>query len=234
MERRSTTWTFHSTLPGTTGAIYGIAFVSNTEIVSVSADRKLYRHVIGGGAPTTVASLPAVPYEVGASQVSLASGTPVTVVYSDGTAELRLLTAAGFGAPTALAITNNDDSANDVQFSPDGTIMVAGGADARLNFWSIPLAGTQPFGQTIVIDDNPNDGIRGINGIAFSPSGRHVAVASGGFFAGGHITIWDVAARSLRGRFTGIYYMSSVAFSPSGTAVAAGEVACGKIAYCSD
>jgi WD40 repeat protein len=68
---------------------------------------------------------------------------------------------------------------NGVAFSPDGSLLVSGSADASLRLWRIA------DGETLhILDEN----IDGVNDVAFSPSGLLIASGS----ADGTIGMWGV------------------------------------------
>jgi hypothetical protein len=231
---RTSDWALQTSLPGLNGAwIYDVGFTPNGEVVSYDEYHNLYRHVIDGGDPTKVL-LPFTPYAMAVSPVAGATGVAVAIGYTNGEADIRMLTSSGFGNPMPFKVTLTDETVTAMRFSPDGMLLAAGGEDARVSFWSIPLTSTMPVGTSIITDTDVTNGVQAANGIGFSPSGNHVVLGTGGWRAGGYLVMHEVASRGLRGRFLPTYYFASAAFAPNGTAVGAGEVACGKVAVCAD
>jgi hypothetical protein len=73
-----------------------------------------------------------------------------------------------------------------------------------------------------------------VSSIAYSPDGLNVAVAVGSPGNGGKVGIWDATTRQIRGMNVPRYFPASVAWSPSGAIIVAGEYDCGKLVVCAD
>jgi hypothetical protein len=74
----------------------------------------------------------------------------------------------------------------------------------------------------------------GVNGLAWTRDGAYIAIAAGSPFAYGSTSIYAYPARTAYATVLSTYYPASVAFSPSGSALAIGETACGKVMLCAD
>jgi hypothetical protein len=224
------TWMSRPNIGGITGDIYALAFTPDGQgIVSADSERNLYMHRLDGGAMTRVQNLPSIPYGLDVAP----NGQSVAVGFSQGQIAIYAIANGAIDAtPTAL-LQPTMDSIYDVGYSPDGQLLAVPSDDATVRFYATPLTSSStPSGMSLMPDP---DGLQGVNGVAFSPNGRYLAVAAGSLFQGGSGSIWDVAAR---GQLGGIaqtrYFVLSTAFAPSGTAVVFGEVGCGKVAVCAD
>jgi hypothetical protein len=107
-------------------------------------------------------------------------------------------------------------------------MLAIGDDDGRLPFWSLPFTTSMPVGAAITFSVSQNP--VAVNGLSRSSYGVYLAVAAGS--DAGYASIWKVAARAQVGMVYPQYYPVSVALSPSGTALAAGEVTCGKVILC--
>jgi len=126
------------------------------------------------------------------------------------------------------------DSANGVwaaAFSPTGTQLAVGGYDSYVDIFNLPLTAASTPVVSFSVDEPAH--LEDVNGIAFSPDGRYVAVASG--FNQGAVSIWDITTQTRVGRYPlSQRFALSVAFAPAGNAVVVGEHGCGKFLLCTE
>jgi len=225
------TWGINGSLDGITTRVLDLAYAADGSVIYAvdGSKQHLFRHAGAGGPPQVMTLLPASGYAVA---VSPASAATVAVAYTNGSAQLFNATSTALTPGMSFGVTTDQSTATTVRFSPNGTLLAAGGADGLLNFWSIPLTSTTPTGSDIVFMNNTS--AQDVNMVAFHPTGTYVGVATGGFGVGGGGSIWDVVSRGNRGRYIGTYYMTAAAWSPDGKAFALGEVTCGKVAVCID
>ncbi len=115
-------------------------------------------------------------------------------------------------ATLGIGVNPNNDSDNEVVFSPDGD------AVADIYYDDIYVWQTAT-GRTAAVLHEP--GVRGIKSVAFSPDGKTVAAA----VLNGRVYLWDTATRALA--FTvhdpGSQGVESVTFSPDGKTLAAAD-----------
>jgi hypothetical protein len=235
-----TTWAVMSSPTGQTGHVEGVGFSPDgKQLFAADTDGILTVHNVGTDAPTKTVKLPVGAYALTVSPVQTSTALWVGVGYSNGFADLLNFASATVTPTMALTITSDagTDLANATlagTFSPDGKTFAAGGEDGITSFWTVPPPPSpRPVGTAITsMDANGNP--LGSNGMTFSPDGRFFAQAVGTNFDGGDVGIWDATSRGARGTKVPTYYPLSVAFSPDGKSIAAGEVACGKIIICAD
>jgi WD40 repeat protein len=153
----------------------------------------------------------------------------VGVGYSDGDGVIANLRATPIDQ-TPITITSDFSGVYSVAFSPDGKTMAAGGDDGITSFWTIP---PPPSGLPIpgvITTISPQAAVQGVNSIAYSADGRFLAIAG----EPGRLGIYDGATHASRGTKVPTYFPLSVAWSPSGGIIAAGEYDCGKFIVCAD
>jgi WD40 repeat protein len=96
-------------------------------------------------------------------------------------------------------------------FSPDGSIIACGGIDKIITFWNAET------GEKISEFGKHNSKIWDLE---FSPDGKSLVTAS---FAN-DVRVWDVASEKMVWSYNGITNFLSVAYNPSGGAIAYGNV----------
>jgi WD40 repeat protein len=155
---------------------------------------------------------------------------PIAVSTSDGTASIFTLTSTGFSPATTLTVTTDGSTAETVAFSPQGTLLAAGGDDGFLNFWNVPVTAASASSPDIDIVTATADFSDWVDVIAFSPDGSYIALGAGFF---GSITGWNAASsRSQVGvEYDSSYDMTSLAYSGAGV-IAGGEADCGCVVVC--
>ena len=97
-----------------------------------------------------------------------------------------------------------------VAYSPDGCLIVAGGADGIVRLWDVATKSC-----VAKLEGHQNE----IKGVAYSPDGEQVASCSDN----GTIRLWDVASTSCVARFSMSTTVWSVAYSPHGDQIISGS-----------
>jgi len=243
------TYTVNGWAPGTTlvgdggnDTLAGVAFTPDGQRV-ISVDDKgfsggnVYVHDFSttSGLPALTKLVTDEPWSLAVSPKTAADGSLGIAVGSYyQTIQVLKLTSSALSAPTVLMTrtppaTASSDPVGSVQFSPDGALLASGDDWGAVRFWNYPLASTTPSADTISFA-----GMDTVGAIAFAPNGMYVAV--GGAFYNGQLSIYDVALPQTEltrlAAPTLMNNISSLAFTPSGGAILAGEDDCGTVLVC--
>lgn len=213
--------------------VEAVAFTADGKSIwSFDADGVLTRHEIGAGAaPTASQTTASCGYMMALSPV-MSTGTQwIAVGYDIGTGDIANV---GITNPTPTPITvTQTGSVFAMSFSRDGTQLAAGGEDGVLSFWSIPPANSTPTSPTITILDGVGAPMP-MRAVKYSPDGKTLGIAVGLSTATWKLATYDAATRKVKNTKVPTYEPLSVAWSPSGTILVAGEISCGKFIVCSD
>ena len=233
------TWAVVSTPQGLTGHIEGVGFSpDSTKVFAADTDKHLTMHTVGSDMPLKNVTLPDAAYTLAVSPAQT-MGAIVGVGYLSGFADVLNLASPTVTPTKALTISSDAGTSLayatfSCTFSPDGKTFVAGSEDGLTSFFALPLgASPKPVGTVIKTTDSLANPLA-VNGMMFAPDGRNIAMSVGTDFNGGRTGIWDASTHGAKGAKVPTYYPVSVAFSPDGKIVAAGEVACGKVLICAD
>ena len=210
---------------------YGVAWTPDGQRIIDADSDNLYVHSVATLSQLGKTTLSHVPWAMAVSPAVVSGGQGVALVSTSGYATLYNITSpATFGTPTIIQPTLNEIWT--AAFSPTGTQLALGGYDSFVNIYNFPLATVNDQPVLSFSIDEPNR-LEDVNQIAFSPNGKYVAVAGG--YNTGSVSIWDLTTQTRVGRFQiANRYALSVAFSPSGNAVAVGEHGCGKFLLCTE
>jgi len=224
-------FTLRQMLTGTTDYTVDVGFTPDSQHVIVLQSDNLgngsfqaYSLVNGSMIMGSLGGLD--PIQLAVSKVAT-SGIQIAVAGADGRAGVFTYTTSGFTAPNIFRVTSGDTMTTwTVTFSPDGSLLAAGGEDAAFNFWASPFTATTMTGAPLTVAPDS-----GVNGVAFSPDGEFVGVAAGS--VGREVSFWNVGSRTKLASYTPAYVATSIAFAPDGRSVAGGELYCGKLFVCS-
>jgi WD40 repeat protein len=224
-------------LAGHADDIVGVAFTSDSKSVWAIDyfNGVLTRHEIGTAAASLSITTRGTGYTLAVSPVMSANTQWVAVGYDDGTADIANLgTSTPMTTPISIAPSTLYYTFA-LSFSKDGSILVGGADDGTLGFWAIPPnAGGTPSGAAVHIPDGMGAPMP-IRAARYSPDGKTIAVGAGSI-AGGmwNLATVDPTARTVKNTKMPTYEPISVAWSPNGGIVVAGETSCGKFIVCAD
>jgi WD40 repeat protein len=231
----ATTFTSLGALTGHDGDIEGVAFTSDSKhIWSIDILGTLTRHDIGGGlAAAASIDTGGSGYAMALSPVSSATEQWLGLGFDDGTGYI-VNVAPGQPTPTSITVSGDGFGVYSLSFSADGKTMTAGGSDGFLNFWTVPPpTNGAPTGTPITVADSVGDNQQ-INAVRFSPDAKYLALGTGVTTDLWALSIYDATTRKVRATKVPTFKPISIAWSPTGTTLVAGEYVCGKIIVCAD
>ena len=231
---KTSNWTLGPTFTGVTGQVRGVAVTADSQrIVTIDGADKLYVHtLVSGGTPVTSA-LSVYPLSLSLEAGSSATNMVAAVGFDTGRAETLPISGSTVTPVSAFTVeTSTSVNVLAAAFAPTGTLLAMGDDDGKVQFWTNPVSTTSPTGAALTFATNGN--VNGVAGLSWSRDGAYLAVAAGSPFAGGSASIFAYPTRLQYASVVPTYYPASVSFSPSGSALAIGEVTCGKVMLCAD
>jgi WD40 repeat protein len=226
-------WTLGPAFTGVTGQVRGVAVSADGQrVVTIDGASKLYVHAVSGGSPVT-SSLAAYPVSLSLEAGSSATNIVAAVGFNTGRAETLQISGSTITALSAFTVeTSNSVFVMGAAFAPTGTLLALGDDAGKLQFWTNPVSTPTPSGAALTFATKGN--VNGANGLSWSRDGAYIAIAVGSRAAGGSASIYAYPARTQYATVVPTFYPVSVAFSPSGSALAIGEVTCGRVMLCAD
>ena len=230
-------WTLGPAFSGVTGQVRGVAVTADSQrIVTIDGSGtvgKLYVHTLVTGGTPVSASLAAYPLSLSLEAGSSATNIVAAVGFDTGRAETLQISGSTITPASAFTVeTSTSVYVTAAAFAPTGTLLALGDDDGKLQFWANPLSTTTASGAALTFATNGN--ANGVNGLSWSRDGAYLAIVAGSWSAYGSTNIYTYPARTQYASVLSTYYPVSVAFSPSGSAIAVGEVTCGKVMLCAD
>ena len=230
----TTNWTMGPTFTGVTGQVHGVAVTADSQrIVTIDGADNLNVHtLVSGGTPVSYL-IPVLPLSLSLQAGSSATKIVAAVGFDTGRAGTFQVSGSTITMPSGFTVeTSTTVNVMAAAFAPTGTLLAMGDDDGKLQFWANPVSTTTTSGAALTFATKGN--ANGVNGLAWSRDGAYLAVAAGSPFAYGSASIYTYPARAQYATVIPTYYPGSVSFSPSGSALAIGEVACGKVMLCAD
>jgi WD domain, G-beta repeat len=227
-------WTLGPAFTGVTGQVRGVAVTADSQrIVTIDGDDNFYVHtLVSGGTPVSYA-IPVYPLSLSLQAGSSATKIVAAVGFDTGRAGTFEVSGSTITMPSGFTVeTSTSVNVLAAAFAPTGTLLAMGDDDGKLQFWANPVSTTTTTGAALTFATQGN--ANGVNGLAWSRDGAYLAIAAGSPFAYGSASIYAYPARTQYAVVIPTYYPVSVSFSPSGSALAIGEVTCGKVMLCAD
>jgi hypothetical protein len=231
---KTSNWTLGPAFTGVTGQVRGVAVSADSQrIVTIDGDDNLYLHtVVSGGAPV-VYTLPVYPLSLSLEAGSSATKIMGAVGFDTGRAATFQISGSTISLVSAFTVeTSTSVDVLAAAFAPTGTLLALGDDDGDLQFWADPVNNTNATGTALTFATRGN--VNAVAGLSWSRDGAYLSVAAGSPYFGGSASIYAYPARTQYASVVPTYYPASVAFSPSGSALAIGEVTCGKVMLCAD
>jgi WD40 repeat protein len=221
-------------LNGHVDDIEGLAFTSDSQSLwSIDHSGVLTRHDVAAGSSAAVSlTTGGTGFTMALSPTMTSTVQWLAVGFDDGTGAIANV-APSMPPTTSITVSHDTFGVYGMSFSPDGNTLAAGGNDGIVGFWTVPPpAGGASTGTTITLPDSTNTP-EAVKAVRYSPDGKSIAIGAGDPAGEWKVAIYDVATHA---QVTTIptYTPLSIAWSPSGTIIAAGEDTCGKILICSD
>lgn len=236
----TSTWSFITELSGSSNFFNGVGFTPDgTHVIGLDEDGytgSLYVWNLSGNpreVPIATKALTDDPIRLAVSPKVVGGGVGIAVGYYDGFADVLSYAAGALTTPTNLLVdTTYADPVWGAAFSPDGTLIAFGDDDAVIHFWSYPLTTTAENGSELNFGLAGNDD--SVFAVAFSPNGSYIVAGGGYIDSDSNASYWSTTARAGYIRIDTSHDVTAVAFSPSGNAIAGGEVNCGKVFMCTN
>jgi len=202
-------------------------------LVTIDGADKLYVHtLVSGGTPVSY-SIGVYPLSLSLEAGSSATNIVAAVGFDTGRAGTFQISGSTITPVSAFTVeTSTSVNVLAAAFAPSGTLLALGDDDGKLQFWTNPVSATSPSGAALMFATNGT--ANAVAGLSWSRDGAYLAIAAGSPFARGSASIYAYPARARYATVAPTYYPASVAFSPSGSALAIGEVTCGKVMLCAD
>ena len=231
---KTSNWTLGPAFTGVTGQVRGVAVTADSQrIVTIDGDDNLYLHtVVSGGAPV-VYTLPVYPLSLSLEAGSSATKIIGAVGFDTGRAATFQISGSTISLISAFTVeTSTSVDVLAAAFAPTGTLLALGDDDGDLQFWANPVSDGNATGTVLTFATKGN--VNAVAGLSWSRDGAYLAVAAGSPYNGGSASIYAYPAATRSAAVVPTYYPASVVFSPSGSALAIGEVTCGKVMICAD
>jgi WD40 domain-containing protein len=230
---KTANWTSGPSFTGVTGQVQSMAVSADGQrIVTIDSSDNLYVHtLVSGGAPVSY-SIGIDPFSLSLEAGSSATNIVAAVGFDTGRAATFQISGSTISYLSTFTVeTSTSVTVRAAAFAPMGTVLATGDNDGKLQFWTSPINPTTiGAALTFATNGKPNE----VAGLSWSRDGAYLAIAAGSDFAGGSASIYAYPARARYAAVVPTYYPVSVAFSPSGSALAIGEATCGKVMLCAD
>ena len=186
--------------------------------------------------PVAIVGLRANPTGLAVAAKAVNGQVGVAVSFVDGSMDVFSYANAAVSSPTTVEVDSAGATVWDPVFSPDGTLVAIGDTASTIHFWNFPVPASLAEANS-GITFSTTDSTDIIYALAFSPNGSYLAAGGGDDFSDSvdsNASLFTLATRSRLAGATSSHDVTSIAFSPSGNAVAGGELDCGKVFMCTN
>jgi len=189
-------------LKGHTGAVTGVAFNGNSDLIassSMDSTVRLWNTLTG----TEVFQWQGLTDRL--RVVFNLEGTRVAASSSDGTIRIYDLITGN----EIAVLSGHKGAVNCIRFSADGTLLASAGADRAVKIWDART------GQMLREVGTTREYYSAVNAVAFSPDGLLLAVGGNDAL----VYLWEVRSGVQIARFRDVHRINDLIFSPDGKAL---------------
>jgi hypothetical protein len=241
-------WTLKTTLIGSSNFYKGAQFTPDQKhLIALDGDTStspttghLYVFDLTSAAteaiPVAVVALSANPTSLAVAPKAVNGQVGVAVSFTDGTMEVFSYANASVSSPTTVQVDSSGATIWSPVFSPDGTLVAIGDTASTIHFWNFPVPASLAEANA-GITFSTTDSTDIIYALAFSPNGSYLAAGGGDYYGDSvdsNASLFTLATRARLAGATSSHDVTSIAFSPTGNAVAGGELDCGKVFMCTN
>ena len=232
-------WSLVTELIGSSYFFNGVAFTPDqTHLVGLDEDGSgagnLYLwdlKAVPNQLPILALGLTDDPVHLAVAPVAVGGALGIAIGYSSGHADVLSYAGTAFTKATNLFVDKNGYDVWSGAFSPDGTLLALGDDDGIIHFWTFPLTSTAENGSELQLGADGDDSVYAL---AFSPDGAYILGGGGYADTDSNASYWSATARAGSVRTSTSHDVTALAYSPTGNAVAGGEINCGLVLMCTN